>query len=213
MKEFLKNHKLLKSVDLDRLIYTEKKYADKSIIKLAGTPNQYLALVYKGEAIMQHIGIDGQTMVVASFSEGSTFGGNRLFCENNAFPLTIFAKGETTIIYIEKDQVLNLCQCDKNFLIEYLKDVADKSDILSKKIKSATFVTLEEQIINYLKRQAASSKSLEFDMTISKKEWAEELGIQRTSLSRALQRMKQKGWLLYKNHHYVLLNNEIFKHP
>jgi biotin operon repressor len=53
-------------------------------------------------------------------------------------------------------------------------------------------------------------QSVSFDLKISKKEWAEQLGIQRTSLSRALQKMQKKGWLSYKNHHYQLLNYEIF---
>jgi|GEM_PF-308752 len=213
MINFFKALPLFSTISVETIDFIRKDYQDKSIIKIAGEANHYLAIVYKGQAVMQHIGIDGQTMIVASFDEGSTFGGNRLFCDNNIFPLTIFAKGDTSILYISKDHVLEMCQTDRNFLIEYLKDVANKSDILSLKIKSATFVSLEEQIIRFLTKESLIHQSNEFELKLSKKEWAEQLGVQRTSLSRALQRMKEKGWLSYKNHHYRLINHEIFKRP
>lgn len=212
MKSFIKSLKLFESVDVDQVSYSIKDYSDGSIIKLAGERNDKLGLVYKGQAVMQHIGLDGQLMTVTSFKVGETFGGNRIFCSNNKFPLTISAKGSTSIIYFSKDMILSLCQSDQNFLVEYLKDIANKSDILSLKIRSATFVTLEERIIKYLNTQYKIQGTHKIVLQISKKEWAEQLGVQRTSLSRALQRMKKKGWLSYKNHHFTLLNYDIFKH-
>ncbi len=208
MKDFFKNLSLFKTIE--EVQFSQHTYADKSIIKLTGEPNFHLGIIITGEAVMQHITVDGQLMTVTTFKEGETFGGNRIFCNNNRFPLTIIAKGETKVAYISKEEILNLCQTNQHFLIEFLKDVADKSDILSRSIKNTKFLSIEEQIIRFLTQQMKLNKSTSFDLNISKKEWAEQLGIQRTSLSRTLQKMQQKGWLSYKNHHYQLLNYEIF---
>ncbi len=185
-------------------------YSNGTIIKLSGDMIEALAIIIKGQAIMQHINEEGQLMTIATFSKGETFGGNRLFCDDNTIPMTITAKEECIVQYVSKETILELCQSNKNFLIHFLKDVSTKSDILSSNIRRLKFVTIEEQIIHYLSNEMKRNDCSSFDIKMSKKEWAEKMGVQRTSLSRALQKMQKKGWIQYKNHHYQLLNHEIF---
>jgi len=201
---------MFKNIDLSPIKYTSKHFTSKSIIRLSGDISKSLGIILNGEAIIEHINSQGQLMTVASFKKGDTIGGNRMFADDNAFPMTISAKEDTTILFITKDVVLDLCQKDLNFLEHFLKDIANKSDILSRRIKSLKFVSIEEQVITFLSKQMRLNKSYTFEIKISKKEWAETMGIQRTSLSRTLQKMKKKGWLLYKNHHFELLNYDIF---
>lgn len=202
---------LFKDVDISKMNHYIKHYADKSIIILSGDKSTHYAIILKGSAIMQHINEEGQLMTIAEFNEGETFGGNRLFCDDNHYPMTISSKGSSSILYIEKESILELCQQNRSFLVKFLGDVADKSDILSKNIRRIKFLTIEELIIKRLTLEKAKHKSNSFTMKLSKKEWAESLGIQRTSLSRALQKMQNKGWLKYKNHHYELIDSNVFK--
>lgn len=201
---------MFRNIDLSLIQYTSKHYTSKSIIRLSGDISKRLGILLKGEAIIEHINSEGHLMTVASFKRGDTIGGNRMFADDNAFPMTISAKEDTEILFIDKEVVLKLCQEDRTFLEYFLKDIANKSDILSRRIKSLKFLSIEEQIIAFLKKQMALEDSPIFDIKISKKEWAELMGVQRTSLSRALQKMKKKGWLLYKNHHFELLDLNIF---
>jgi len=206
----LKNIALFKDIDVNTLQYSSKIFQENSIIRLSGDISKTLGVILSGEAVIEHINAEGQLMTVASFRAGSTIGGNRMFASDPAFPMTISAKELTTILFINKETVVSLCQTDANFLEQFLKDVANKSDILSHRIRSLKFVSIEDQIITFLKKEKEKNKSMIFDIKISKIEWAEKMGIQRTSLSRALQKMKKKGWLLYKNHHFELLNHHIF---
>lgn len=205
---------LLENIDMSDINYHIKDYADKNMIIQAGEKSTHYAILLKGQAVMQYINEQGQLMTIATFKKGETFGGNRLFCNNNHYPMTITSKGQSQILYIDKLSIIELCHQDKKFLIHFLRDVADKSDILSKNIRALKFITIEKQIINRLAREKQKHQSCTFTMTISKKEWAENLGISRTSLSRTLQNMYKKGWIEYKNRSYKLLEPERFTvHP
>ncbi|WP_240839553.1 Crp/Fnr family transcriptional regulator [Acidaminobacter sp. JC074] len=196
--------------DVESINYHTETYSDKAIIKLSGDQVDGLGIVLEGQALMQYINEEGQLMTITDFSPGQTFGGNRLFCNDNTIPMTITAKGTCVISYVSKETILELCQTNQHFLIHFLKDLSSKSDILSSNIRQIKFVTIEDQIIHYLTSEMKKRNAMSFELAISKKEWAEQLGIQRTSLSRTLQKMQKKGWISYKNHHYQLINHEIF---
>jgi len=210
MKNILETIPMFQTVDLSKLHYFKKTYLEKSIIKFSGDTSESFGVILYGEAVIEHIDSEGNLMTVASFKAGATIGGNRMFASDNAFPMTISAKQKTEMLYIDKETIIELCQSNRVFLECFLRDVANKSDLLSHRIRSLKFVSIEDQIINFLKKEKLSNNSNIFDLKISKKEWAERMGIQRTSLSRALQKMKKKGWLSYKNHHFELINSEIF---
>lgn len=210
MENTLKKIPMFQTVDLKKLQYFVKIYPEKSIIKLSGDISKTFGVILYGEAVIEHIDSDGNLMAVASFEAGDTIGGNRMFASDNAFPMTISAKKKTEMLYINKESIIELCQTNRVFLEYFLRDIANKSDLLSHRIRNLKFVSIEDQIINYLKKEKNSNNSNIFDLRISKKEWAERMGIQRTSLSRTLQKMKKKGWILYKNHHFELVNSKIF---
>lgn len=210
MENTLKKIPMFQTVDLKKLQYFVKIYPEKSIIKLSGDISKTFGVILYGEAVIEHIDSDGNLMAVASFEAGDTIGGNRMFASDNAFPMTISAKKKTEMLYINKESIIELCQTNRVFLEYFLRDIANKSDLLSHRIRNLKFVSIEDQIINYLKKEKNSNNSNTFDLRISKKEWAERMGIQRTSLSRTLQKMKKKGWILYKNHHFELVNSKIF---
>ncbi|MBI9013333.1 MAG: Crp/Fnr family transcriptional regulator [Clostridiales bacterium] len=210
MKNILQEFPMFQTVDLKKIQYSTKTYPEKSIIKFSGDTCETFGVILFGEAVIEHIDSDGNLMTVASFEAAATIGGNRMFASDNAFPMTISAKQTTGILYIDKETIMNLCQTNRIFLEYFLRDVANKSDLLSHRIRNLKFVSIEDQIVNYLKKVKLSNNSDIFDLKISKKEWAERMGIQRTSLSRALQKMKKKGWISYKNHHFELVNSKIF---
>lgn len=210
MENILKKIPMFQTVDLKKLRYFAKIYPEKSIIKLSGDTNETFGVILYGKAVIEHIDSDGNLMTVASFEAGDTIGGNRMFASDNAFPMTISARQKTEMLYINKESIIELCQTNRVFLECFLRDIANKSDLLSHRIRNLKFISIEDQIINDLKKEKVSNNSNIFDLETSKKEWAERMGIQRTSLSRALQKMKKKGWISYKNHHFELLNSKIF---
>ena len=186
--------------------YEISLYRKNSIIHFESEKCTSLDIVLKGQIIIQKIDEDGNVLTIAVFSSGENIGGNLLFTNDNSYPMTILSKKDTLILHINKDLVLNLCQSNKAFLIEFLKCISNKTFILTNKIKAITIKSIRESIIDFLNYEYYSQKSIKINLNMSKKDLAERMGIQRTSLSRELNKMKNDGLILYDKD-YIIIND------
>ena len=69
--------------------------------------------------------------------------------------------------------------------------------ILTDKLTVISLKTVRQRINDYLSHQYQLQKTMVITLDCSKKELAERLGVQRTSLSRELTKMKKAGLLDY----------------
>jgi CRP-like cAMP-binding protein len=186
---------------LDKLFkinqYTLSQYKKDNIIYFESELCTSLDIILKGELIIQKIDEKGNVLTIAEFRVGDNIGGNLLFSKPHCYPMSVLSKSDTEILHINKDFVLNLCQIDQNFLIEFLTCISDKTSILTNKIKSISMKSIKESIIEFLNYEYYSQKNQKIQLHMTKKELAEKLGIQRTSLSRELNKMKKDGLVDY----------------
>jgi CRP/FNR family transcriptional regulator, dissimilatory nitrate respiration regulator len=82
--------------------------------------------------------------------------------------------------------------------------ISNYTFLLGEKIKQDVRRPLRDKIISYLEREKKRQQSDYVRLPMSKKALAERLGVQRTSLSRELQKMKQEGLLVYDAHSVTL---------
>nr|WP_286672848.1 helix-turn-helix domain-containing protein [Anaeromonas gelatinilytica] len=80
---------------------------------------------------------------------------------------------------------------------ELLKSISNKTLIISNKIHDISLKTIRDCILDYLKYEYKLQNTLTLKMKITKKEWAEKIGVHRPSLSRELMKMKQEGLIDY----------------
>jgi CRP-like cAMP-binding protein len=120
--------------------------------------------------------------------------------------MTVFAKADATILHIKKDLILKLCQINAIFLNNLLKSISDKTLILTDKIKSLSMKTIRECIIDFLIYESFSQNSRTIKLDYTKKELAEKFGIQRSSLSRELNKMRKDGLIEYDAHSITIIN-------
>ena len=73
--------------------------------------------------------------------------------------------------------------------------------------------SIKESIIEFLNYEYYSQKSKEIKLNMTKKELAERLGIQRTSLSRELNKMKKDGLIDYDAHSITICDFDIIRKP
>ncbi len=153
--------------------------------------------ILKGEVLVQKIDEKGNVLTVTEFRVGDNFGDNLLFSKYPHYPMSIIAKSDTDILHINKNLVLDLCKSNENFLIQFLTCVSNKTIILTNKIKSISMKSIRESIIEFLNYEYYLQKNKKIYLHMTKKELAERLGIQRTSLSRELNKMKKEGLVDY----------------
>jgi len=200
------------SKELDELFTIDKYkitlYKKNSMVHFESEKCTTLDVVLKGNLIVQKVDINGNILTVSEFSENEIIGGNLLYARFPFYPMTVIAKTDTTILHIDKSLVLTLCQINKNFLVNYFKEISDKSLILTSKIKSLHMKSIRESIMDFLSYEHYLQKSNTIKLNMTKKELAEKMGIQRTSLSRELNKMRNDGLIEFDKDFITILDLE-----
>ena len=175
-------------------------YKKNSMIHFEGEKASTLDIVMEGTVFIQKIDEKGNVLTITEFAEGDNMGGNLLFLESLTYPMSIISKTHVVILHIKKDTVLRLCQSNINFLTNFLRDISIKATILTNKIKGISQKTIREKIIDFLNYEYYLQDSHKIQLRLTKKELAEKLGIQRTSLSRELNKMREEDLISFDTH-------------
>jgi CRP-like cAMP-binding protein len=191
--------------------YTILQYKKGGIIHFESEKCASWDIILKGEVVIQKIDEKGNVLTITEFSVGNTIGGNLLFSRHPYYPMSVLAKSDAQILHINKKMVLTLCQRNQDFLLQFLTSISDKTAILTNKLKSISIKSIRESLIEFLNYEHYSQKSMKIKLQLTKKELAERLGVQRTSLSRELNKMKKEGLVDYDARSITILDPKIIR--
>lgn len=214
MENFIK---LLKNIDLFKCFseneleeiftgnnHTLKNYKKNSIIYMQNEICKTMDVILEGIISIQKIDSEGNVLSIKDFTNGDVIGENLLFSVNNKYPMTILAKSDAIILQINKDLILKLCQSNECFLLSFLQSLSSKALILSDKIMSLSMKTLRQCIADFLLFEYYAQENTKIKLNVTKKDLAEKIGVQRSSLSRELSNMKKDGLIDY-NAKYIFI--------
>lgn len=195
--------------EVEKLFYINKyrigKYAKGSVIYFQNEKCSTLDMPLSGSVVVQSINEDGNILTVSEFSRGDIIGLNLLFSQKSYYPMTIIAKSDSTILHIKKEVILELSMRNKNFLLMLLQYLSERSVFLTDKIKLISGKSIRQLILDFLTFEYHIQRNSRIKLTMTKKELAERFGIQRTSLSRELQKMRKEGLIDY-GRDYIIIN-------
>ncbi|MDT8717259.1 Crp/Fnr family transcriptional regulator [Clostridium sp. 19966] len=209
--DILVKTKLFNNMSSDKLYnffstckYTVKKYNKNDLIFSEDDNCNNLSILLDGEVEIQKIDVSGKLLVVAKFERGDTFGENLIFGDVNRYPMSVVCKSSSEVLHIPKKSVLLLCQEDTVFLYEFLRTLSNRAVNLSSKLKQVTLKTIRQKICEFIYEKYENSHNVNIEIEMSKKEWADKLGVQRPSLSRELIKMKEEGLIDYDKNTIVI---------
>jgi Mn-dependent DtxR family transcriptional regulator len=108
-------------------------------------------------------------------------------------------------VEIQKERLFQLFIDYPDFLRVYLEFVSDHALILGDKIRHYVNKTIRESVVNFIQYEQSHQNSKTIQLNITKKALAEKIGVQRTSLSRELAKMKEDGLITYDSKTITLL--------
>jgi CRP-like cAMP-binding protein len=184
---------------LNKNYFIIKNYPKNSIIHMDGDKCKKIEIILSGNVVVDRIDYSGNLFTITGFKEGGLLGANLLFSNNPYYPMTITANKDTVLLEIQKEFLLELLWENKKFLISYLKFSSTNTERLTKKLKHSVNKTIRENIINFLKNKYSKKNSLIINLNMTKKQLAENFGVNRTSLSRELKKMKNEGLIDFDN--------------
>ena len=173
--------------------YSINEYSKDQIIHLQNESCTSVDIILQGRVSIQKIDEEGNVFQIAQFLGGSFFGANLIFSSRNYYPMTVVSDSNSTVLSMSKDLIIALGQSNTKFLLGFLSAVSDVTVVLTDKIDSMSLKTIREKIFDFLKYQYSLKKNPIITLNFTKKEFAERLGIQRTSLSRELNKMREEG--------------------
>lgn len=209
--DIIKLNPLFRSLSSDELTelfntsnFKAANYKKGSIIHFQNEKPRFLDVILSGTVLAQSIDEEGNVLTVSELTKGELIGLNLLFSQKSHYPLMIIAKTATEVLHLEKTIIPELCMKNKAFLLLILEYLSDRSVFLTDKIKMMSGKSIRQMLLEFLTYEHYSQKSTRIKLPLTKKEMAEKFGVQRTSLSRELQKMRDEGLIEFdRNYIYI----------
>ncbi|MDY6429864.1 MAG: Crp/Fnr family transcriptional regulator [Bacilli bacterium] len=157
----------------------------------------HVGIIKTGEVKISSYSFDGNEIVYNNIKVGEMFGNNLLFSLNPIYRGNIIGSKTSEIYLIDKTSLLDLLSSNKEFLESFLEYEANLGLSLNSKIKYLSFNKIEERFLYYLflHENEITYKSV--------KSLAEELNVQRESLSRMLTKL-EKDKIIKREEHKII---------
>ena len=207
--EFLKNIFLFSGVD-DETIDNLSQSVDFEIIKYSRsqsifTPESYsqkIGFVYEGECEVRCRSAGGKALLNL-IKKGESFGILAALGKTE-FPTEIYARKNSTVIFMNKDGLISLINSSPKIAMNVISFLADRVAFLNKKINIVTKSNVEKKLASYLisRYKNEGKSSLEFNM----KRCSESISVGRCSVYRAIENLKNKGYIEAENKIISILN-------
>ncbi len=210
--ELITQMTLLQSLSADEITrylidggFRTAAYGKNRIVHFVGENCSKLEIILMGKVVVERIDESGSLMTIAEFLNDDILGGNLLFSKNPHYPMTITAKRPTVILEINKDLLLKLFSDNHEFLKSYLEFVSDHVAILGDRIKHYVNRTIRDSVMSFLDYERKRQNSNRIRLNMSKKALAEKIGVQRTSLSRELAKMRDEEFIKFDSEYIEIL--------
>ncbi|MDS0524265.1 Crp/Fnr family transcriptional regulator [Clostridium sp. SHJSY1] len=213
--EALKGNELFKNIDnkklkeiISNIPYHEREYHRGEVIAHEDQECRSLGLILEGHIEIIRLYSSGKSITIQKLGVGDVFGEALVFSSHSNYPATIEAVEKTNIIFINKEEVLKLCLEEEIILENFMTLLSDKVFMLNGKIKSISFKSLKQRVVNYLIKQSRLQKSLTIKLKDSKESIASYLAMPRPSLSRELIKLRDENLINFDRNTITIFNIE-----
>lgn len=187
---------------------TERKYAKNQIIVNQGEPVSKVGILKKGSAISTKYHLNGNEQILRIYHQGEVFSLDAVNTTLLTSPATLTSRTDSTVLFIPYAKILESCSvrlevkktimsnCSEILSNELIR-LMYKIDVLSKR-------TLRERIMTYLSLMRERTGSDTFDIGMNQEQFAQYLCVNRSVLSKELNRMRRSGQIDYKGNRYSI---------
>ena len=194
---FLANVSLFKGLNpqeisdcLRKVDFKIKDYKKNEIVFFRGDILKQVIIIINGTTHGEMQKFNGDTIVINQMKSGEVLASAFLFGNDNIFPVDLITLENSKFLLFDKEKYLNLIQSDKRLLLNFINEISNKSQLLSKRIWfNFTHKTIEEKILSYINENAKNNK-IKFLPSISA--LAKKFEVTRPALSREISNLCKK---------------------
>ena len=218
MKEFLsvlRSSQLFSGVSEDELTAVlscldvrEENFPRDVFLLRAGDTAESIGLVLSGNVLVIQEDIWGNRNILSQTGPGQTFAAAYACAPGAALNVSVMAETPVTAMFLNVKRIMNVCPsaCPHHSRIirNLLGELAEKNLRLSEKLTHMGQRTTRSKIMSYLSAEAQRRGICEFDISFSRQQLADYLGVERSGLSLELGKMKNDGLLDFRKSHFIL---------
>ena len=177
-----------------------KTFRKNEIIFNEGEICNSIAILVDGRVEIISYSFSGKEVIFNVVEKNQIFGNNLLFSSDPTYKGNVMAVVKSTIVFINKENLISLLSNNESFLKEYLKIQSDFGKHLNAQIKLFSIDSALERFKYYL---FINKGEINFKSITS---LANELNLKRETLSRLISRLEKENVIQRSLHHISLIN-------
>ena len=158
----------------------------------------------KGEMIAKVASPFGHSVRMSLHHSGNMLAPAFLYAKNNVYPVTVEASTEAYVFRLMPDDLENLFSVEPRLYLNFIKVISNIVAHLTKRV-SMLSMSVKERLCFYLQEEIVRQGTTDLILTLSRQEMAESFGVQKYSLQRCLNELKQEGIIDYDGRHIKVL--------
>lgn len=186
-----------------------KKYKKGEIIYHMGERIHAMGLVLSGSVSVEHDDVWGNKSVLDKVGVGQVFAETYACVPEEPLMLNIVSTEPTEILFLNMQQVMNLCTNACAFhrkIIRNLLSVSLQKNLrLSSRIFHTSAKSIRGRLLSYLSFEATQRGRYTFTIPFNRQQLADYLNVDRSALSNELSKMQKEGLLQVERNHFTLL--------
>jgi CRP/FNR family transcriptional regulator len=182
------------------------------ILFVAGDEAAGLFVIVQGALRAFREGVDGREQVIHVERAGATIAELPVF-DDNAYPSTVAAEEETTVLFLSKRDVKSLCLAHPEIALAALKLLAGRLRKCAELVEALSLREVDQRLARWLLAEARArgrrnGGDLEVALVLTNQQIASHIGSVREVVSRALARLQQNGLVTVQGRRVLIADEE-----
>lgn len=179
---------------LKKINFQTKNYKKNESIFFRGDKIEHIIIILEGTAKGEMQKFGGDTITIDFIKANEIIAPAFIFGNMRVFPVDLISVENSKLIFLNKKDFVEVMQEDKRLLLNFLDEISNKSQLLSKRIWF-NFInkTINDKVLSYI-RENQKDNIIIFKPNIS--ELSKKFEVTRPSLSREISILCDKGILI-----------------
>lgn len=190
----------------------ERRFQKDEVLFVAGDDAHGLYVIVEGAVRAFRVSPDGREQVIHVERAGTTIAEVPVF-DDGAYPSTVAAEENTTVLFIGKQDVLQLCLEHPQITLAALKVLAGRLRRCAELVEALSLREVGQRLARYLlaearRRGTRAENGVSMKLTHTNQQIAARIGSVREVVSRAFARLQQDGLIVVEGRRLVIPDEE-----
>lgn len=191
----------------------KESYRKGEFIFLNGNKTDSIGIVLRGRVQVLKEDIFGNRAILNDLEPRAVFGESFVCGGNYVLTVSVLAAENSDVLFLPFERIMHMCPSACGFHNSLIKNMVEmlarKNIKLVEKLEVTTQHSLREKMLTFLSQLAQEQGSTTVTSPLGRIDLADFLGVNRSALTRELNRMRDANLIVFDKNTYTLLNVDL----